>query len=98
MASPFQVRSFRFQWPADLLTSWALEMGALILGWYVLPATGSVRQLATVAALAWLGSLFSPFFGLAGDRIGHRMLLLVTRGGFAVFAAFLAILSLADAL
>jgi hypothetical protein len=72
MASPFSVRSFRFQWPADLLTSWAFEMEALILGWYVLVTTGSVQQLATVAALAWLGSLFSPFFGLAGDRVGHR--------------------------
>ena len=58
MASPFSVRSFRFQWPADLATSWAFEMEALILGWYVLSSTGSVQQLAALAALAWLGSLF----------------------------------------
>jgi hypothetical protein len=98
MASPFQVRSFRFQWPADLATSWAFEMEALILGWYVLSATGSVQQLAIVAALAWLGSLFSPFVGVAGDRLGHRFLLLVTRGFYALLAAVLASLTLSGRL
>jgi len=98
MASPFAVRSFRFQWPADLATSWAFEMEALILGWYVLSATGSVQQLVVVAALAWLGSLFSPFFGVIGDRIGHRTLLCLTRGAYAVLAALLTALTLSGAL
>lgn len=98
MASPFGVRSFRFQWPADLATSWAFEMEALILGWYVLSATGSVQQLVLVAALAWLGSLFSPFFGLIGDRIGHRTLLCATRALYAVLAAVLTALALTEAL
>jgi MFS family permease len=98
MPSPFAVRSFRFQWPADLLTSWAFEMEALILGWYVLSATGSVQQLATVAALAWLGSLFSPFFGLAGDRIGHRAVLCITRSVYALLAAVMTTLTLTESL
>jgi hypothetical protein len=98
MTSPFAVRSFRFQWPADLATSWAFEMEALILGWYVLEATGSVQQLVLVAALAWLGSLFSPFFGIAGDRIGHRNLLCITRGAYAVLAAVLTALTLSGTL
>jgi len=98
MASPFSVRSFRFQWPADLATSWAFEMEALILGWYVLSSTGSVRQLAALAALAWLGSLFSPFFGLAGDRLGHRTVLCMTRGGYALLAAVMTALTLTDTL
>ena len=98
MASPFSVRSFRFQWPADLVTSWAFEMEALILGWYVLSTTGSVNQLVILAALAWLGSLFSPFFGLAGDRLGHRIVICVTRGIYALLAAVLAALTLAGAL
>lgn len=35
--APFRTRkSFRYQWPADLGTAWALEMETLILGWYVL--------------------------------------------------------------
>jgi predicted MFS family arabinose efflux permease len=98
MASPFSVRSFRFQWPADLATSWAFEMEALILGWYILSTTGSVQQLVVIGALAWLGSLFSPFFGVVGDRIGHRTLLCLTRGVYALLAAVLAALTLSDAL
>ena len=96
--APFAVRSFRFQWPADLATSWALEMEALILGWYVLVATGSVQQLVIVGALVWLGSLFSPFFGLAADRIGVRAILCMTRGAYAVLAAVLAVLTLSATL
>ena len=98
MASPFAVRSFRFQWPADLATSWAFEMEALILGWYILATTGSVQQLVIVAALVWLGSLFSPFFGVAGDRIGHRTLLCITRGIYALLALVLTVLTLTEAL
>ena len=96
--APFGVRSFRFQWPADLLTSWAFEMEALILGWFVLVTTGSVQQLVIFGALAWLGSLFSPFFGVAADRIGHRTMLCVTRGIYALLAALLTLLTFADAL
>ena len=43
--APFQVRSFRYQWPADLLASWAFEMEGVILGWFVLVSTGSVLAL-----------------------------------------------------
>jgi MFS family permease len=96
--APFRVRSFRFQWPADLATSWAFEMEVLILGWYVLTTTGSVQQLVVFGALAWLGSLFSPFFGVAGDRIGLRALLCITRGGYALLAAILAVLTLTGTL
>ena len=75
-------------------------MEALLLGWYVLTTTGSVEQLVAFAALAWLGSLFSPFFGVAGDRIGigHRALLCVTRGIYALLAATLLALTLSDTL
>ena len=91
--APFGVRSFRFQWPADLFTSWAFDMEALILGWYVLSVTGSVQQLVIFGALAWLGSLFSPFFGVAGDRFGVRALLCLTRGAYALLAAVLTVLT-----
>ena len=66
------------------MTSLAFEMEALILGWYVLTATGSVQYLVAFAALAWVGSLFSPFFGILGDRIGLRRLLCATRGTYAL--------------
>jgi MFS family permease len=96
--APFGVRSFRFQWPADLATSWAFEMEILILGWYVLATTGSVEQLVAFGALAWLGALFSPFFGVWGDRLGHRTLLCVTRGVYALLAAALTALTMSGAL
>jgi MFS family permease len=96
--APFRVRSFRFQWPADLATSAAFEMEALILGWYVLTATGSVEKLVVFGALVWLGSLFSPFFGVVGDRIGHRKLLCATRLVYVVLAAVLTALTLGKAL
>jgi hypothetical protein len=73
-------------------------MEALILGWYVLSATGSVRQLVIFAALGWLGSMFSPFFGIAADRIGVRVLLCITRGIYALLAALLMLLILNGAL
>jgi Na+/melibiose symporter-like transporter len=96
--APFRVRSFRFQWPADLATSLAFEMETLILGWYVLAATGSVEQLVIFGALVWLGSLFSPFFGVAGDRLGHRKLLCATRLVYVLLAAVLTVLTLTGAL
>ena len=96
--APFGVRSFRFQWPADLATSWAFEMEVLILGWYVLATTGSVQQLVVFGALAWLGALFSPFFGVLGDRLGHRTLLCATRGVYALLAALLTALTMSGAL
>src|SRR3978361_735325 len=40
--APFRIRNYRFQWPADLLTSWAFEMETLILGWSVLVEDGAV--------------------------------------------------------
>jgi hypothetical protein len=49
--APFRIRNYRFQWPADLLTSWAFEMETLILGWYVLVETGSVLLLTLFADL-----------------------------------------------
>lgn len=73
-------------------------MEFLILGWYVLAATGSVQQLVIFGALTWLGSLFSPFFGILGDRIGVRTLLCATRGTYALLAATLMLLTLNDAL
>jgi len=92
------VRSFRFQWPADLATSWAFEMEALILGWYVLVATGSVQYLVVIAALAWVGTLFSPWLGIVGDRIGVRPLLCATRALYALLAGVLAVLTLSGTL
>jgi predicted MFS family arabinose efflux permease len=85
----FRARSYRFQWPADLLTSWALEMEALILGWYVLVETGSVLLLTLYGALQHGGTLVAPMMGVASDRIGPRNLLTAMRATYACIAATL---------
>jgi predicted MFS family arabinose efflux permease len=92
--APFRIRNYRFQWPADLLTSWAFEMETLILGWYVLVETGSVLLLTLLASLNYVGTLIAPMLGVIGDRIGHRDLLAMMRATYAVLAAALMTLAL----
>ena len=87
--APFRVRAFRFQWPADLATSWAFEMETLILGWYVLVETQSVFMLTVFASLQYIGTLLAPMFGVMGDRVGHRNLLCAMRGLYATCATTL---------
>ena len=82
----FRVRSFRFQWPADLLTSWAFEMETLILGWYVMVQTGSVLLLTLFGSAQFLGTLAAPMFGVLGDRVGGRLMLCAMRAIYATFA------------
>jgi MFS family permease len=85
--APFRIRSYRFQWPADLLTSWAFEMETLILGWYVLVETNSVVMLTLFGALLYVGTLIAPIIGVWSDRIGHRNMLAGMRAIYAVVAA-----------
>jgi Na+/melibiose symporter-like transporter len=87
--APFNVRSYRFQWPADLLTSWAFEMETIILGWYVLVATNSVLMLTAFGALLYTGTLIAPIMGVWSDRVGHRNLLTGMRAIYALVAAIM---------
>ena len=96
--APFAARSFRFQWPADLATSWSFEMETIILGWYILVATDSVLMLTLFAALQYLGTLVAPLFGVAGDRTGARTVLCSMRAFYAMQAAALTTLAFLDAL
>jgi len=96
--APFAVRSFRFQWPADLATSWSFEMETLILGWFVLVSTDSVLLLTLFAALQYLGTLVAPLFGVAGDRRGARAVLCSMRAFYMVQAAALTAFAYFDAL
>jgi Na+/melibiose symporter-like transporter len=91
--APFRIRSFRFQWPSDLLTSWAFEMELLILGWYVLVETGSVVLLTLYASLLYIGTLVAPMFGVLGDRIGQRNVLFGTRLTYTILASIIALLA-----
>jgi len=94
MFSVFRVRSFRFQIPADLLTSWAFEMETIILSWYVMVHTGSVLLLTAFASLQFLGTLAAPMFGVLGDRLGARTMLCVMRAIYAMLASVMMLLAL----
>jgi len=96
--APFRVRSFRYQWPADMMTSWAFEMETLILGWYVLVKTESVFLLTVFGSLQYLGTLIAPMIGLAGDRIGRRSMLCLMRAFYTLMALTLMTVGLIGAL
>lgn len=85
--APFRIRNYRFQWPSDLLTSWAFEIETLVLGWYIMVETGSVLLLTVLASLQYVGTLIAPVLGMVGDRLGHRDLLAVMRLIYTALAA-----------
>ncbi len=85
--APFRTRSFRYQWPADLCTAWALEMETIILGWYVLVESGSVLLLTVFGALQFVGTLLSPLIGVLADRLGLRNVLAAMRLCYALCAS-----------
>ena len=89
----FRVRSFRFQFPADLLTSWAFEMETLILGWYVIVQTESALLLTVFASLQFLGTLAAPMCGVLADRVGVRFMLCTMRATYLGLAALLMLLA-----
>jgi predicted MFS family arabinose efflux permease len=88
-----RIRSFRFQFASDLLTSWAFEMETVILGWYVIVNTGSVLWLTAFGALQFFGTLAAPIFGVLGDRLGGRTVLCAMRTIYAALAAGLMVLA-----
>ncbi len=94
MLAPFHIRNYRFQWPSDLLTSWAFEVETLVLGWYIMVETGSVLLLTVLASLQYVGTLVAPIFGMIGDRIGHRDLLVAMRLAYTALAAITMTLAL----
>lgn len=98
LLSPFRVRGFLFQWPADLLTNCAIEMEALMLGWFILTETKSVLLLTVFGALRYLGTLIAPVFGMTADKYGHRNLLCAMRGSYALTAAAMTALTFAGLL
>nr|WP_270936254.1 MFS transporter [Roseomonas sp. MO-31] len=96
--SPFAVRGYRYQWSADLMTSCAQEMETIVLGWYIAVQTQSVLLVTLFGALQFVGTLLSPFIGLAGDAIGYRRVLVLMRAVYALVAACLTALVLLDLL
>ncbi|MEK9675756.1 MAG: MFS transporter [Chloroflexota bacterium] len=94
----FKIMSFRFQWSADSMMTWASEMETLILGWYMLVATDSPFLVGLLGALRFSGTLTSPFVGVIADRVNRKLLLIGLRTGAGLSALALLILAALDAL
>jgi predicted MFS family arabinose efflux permease len=94
----FYIASFRFQFGADLLVAWAIEMEVLILGWYVLTTTESAFLLALLGALRFGGTLISPIVGSYADRGSCKRMLVTIRVTFTILASLLMLLALSGSL
>jgi hypothetical protein len=92
--SPFRVRSYRYQWPADLCASWGFEMEIIVLGWYVLVETQSVLMLSFFGALQYFGTMLAPMSGVLGHRIGNKRVVCAMRGSYALLSLTLMTLAL----
>jgi len=93
LLTPFRVRGFLFQWPADLMVNFGVEIELLVLGWYILVETQSVLLLTLYGSLRFLGTLIAPMFGMAGDKFGHRNVLCAMRSVYAVLSLIMVILA-----
>jgi Na+/melibiose symporter-like transporter len=94
----FRQRSFRFQWMADLSTSWAFEMETIMLSWYILVQTQSVFLLTLFASTQYIGTLFSPLFGVMGHRLGNKRVYCAMRACYTALAAVMMTLALTGSL
>ena len=94
----FKIRSFRFQWTADAMTTWGSEMETLILGWYILVATDSPFLVGILAALRMSGTLLAPMVGVLADRMSRKALLAFVRIAAGTSALSLLILATLDVL
>lgn len=93
--SAFRIASFRYQFGADLLVAWAIEMEVIILAWYILVTTESALALAIFGALRFGGTLLSPLIGSVADKLSRKRMLVACRGCFALLAVALMMSSLA---
>jgi nitrate/nitrite transporter NarK len=73
-------------------------METILLGWYILSASGSVLMLVVYGSLQYLGSLVAPMFGVVCDRMGYRRMLWSTRATYALMAFSIMLLSYFQAL
>ncbi len=96
--APFHHRSYRFQWMADLSTSWAFEMETIMLSWYILVETQSVFLLTLFASTQYIGTLFSPVFGVMGHRLGNKRVYCSMRASYTLLAIVMLVLVLSGSL
>jgi predicted MFS family arabinose efflux permease len=80
------------------MMTWGSEMETLILGWYILVATGSPFLVGILGALRFSGTLTAPLIGVLADRMSRKVLLVVLRSGAGLSALTLLVLVATDLL
>ena len=91
--SAFGIRSFRYQWSADAMSTWGSEMETLILGWYILVVTDSPVLVGLLGALRFSGTITAPVIGVIADRMNRKVMLISLRIGTGLSAMVLLILA-----
>ena len=88
--NPFKVLrygDYKFVWPTEALSLWAMEMEIIVLAIFVLRDTNSPLLVGLIGAVKFAGTLFGPLYGLMVDRFNRKLL----QVGVRVFGVALAI-------
>ena len=89
--NPFKVLrygDYKFVWPTEALSLWAMEMEIIVLAIFVLRDTNSPLLVGLIGAVKFAGTLFGPLYGLMVDRFNRKLL----QVGVRVFGVALAII------
>jgi len=87
--NPFKVLrygDYKFVWPTEALSLWAMEMEIIVLAIFVLRDTNSPLLVGLIGAVKFAGTLFGPLYGLMVDRFNRKLL----QVGVRVFGVALA--------
>ena len=88
--NPFKVLrygDYKFVWPTEALSLWAMEMEIIVLAIFVLRDTNSPLLVGLIGAVKFAGTLFGPLYGLMVDRFNRKLL----QVGVRIFGVALAI-------
>ena len=77
---------------SDSAMTAAEHMEFLVLAWFILQETGSPFLLGLYGALRYMGTLFSPFYGIVVDKYDRTRLLEILRATLTGFALLLLLL------
>ena len=88
--NPFKVLrygDYKFVWPTEALSLWAMEMEIIVLAIFVLRDTNSPLLVGLIGAVKFAGTLFGPLYGLMVDRFNRKLL----QVGVRIFGVALAV-------
>ena len=99
--NPFRVLrygDYKFVWPTEALSLWAMEMETIVLAIFVLRDTNSPFLVGLIGALRVAGTLLGPFYGWMVDRYNPKLLQVCVRFFGILLAITLTTLIITDSL